>query len=76
MNPDRILSRLRELAAHAMPKQNPTSSGGCRCSDCGHKYRAEAMAARFLELDESLSHGGIYPTDWASPLIPAQRTKR
>ena len=75
MNPDRILSQLRELSARAMPKQSPSSSGCC-CSDCGHKYRAETMAVRFLELDESLSHGGIYPTDWASPLIPAQRTKR
>jgi len=34
------------------------------------------MAARFTELDVSLSYGGILPTEWASPLIPAQRTKR
>ena len=76
MNPDHILSQLRELSAQAMLKRHDSASGGCNSLDCGHKYRAEAMASRFLELDESLSHGGIYPTDWASPIIPAQRTKR
>ena len=76
MNPDHILSQLRELSAHAMLKKAESPRGGCQSPDCGHKYRAETMAARFLELDESLSHGGIYPTDWATPLIPAQRTKR
>jgi hypothetical protein len=74
VNPDDILDQLRDLASNATrAAKNPSA-----CSDrhCAHRYRAETMAARIAELDASLSHGGILPTAWASPLIPAQRLKR
>lgn len=74
MNPDDILSQLRDHAANT----TRTTKSGCPCcgGPCPQSYRAKAMAARFTELDVSLSYGGILPTEWASPLIPAQRTKR
>ena len=74
MNPDRIIASLRELAANATrARKTPAPPCGGKCP---HAYHAEAMAARFTELDASLSFGGILPTAWSSPLVPAQRTKR
>jgi hypothetical protein len=74
VNPDRIIAHLRELAANATRATNsPAPSCG---GSCPHAYRAEAMAARFTEIDTIMSHSGRLPKTWSSPFIPAQRDPR
>ncbi len=74
MNPDHILTQMRQWAANATrAAKNP---GACADPHCANKYRAEAMAACFTELDASLSYGGKLPTEWTSRLVPGQRGKR
>ena len=74
MNPDFIIAQLRELAATATRavKSPAPSCGGT----CPHAYRAEAMAARFTELDVVLSNNGRLPKAWSSLFVPSQRAPR
>lgn len=72
MNPDAIIAQLRELAATATRAANsPAASCG---GTCPHAYRAEAMAARFTEIDAILSHQ--LPKAWSSLFVPSQRDPR
>ena len=74
MNPDAIIAQLRELAATATrAAKSPSPSCG---GTCPHAYRAEAMAARFTEIDAIMSHNGRLPKAWSSLFIPAQRDPR
>ncbi|MEY9889240.1 hypothetical protein ABIA31_002888 [Catenulispora sp. MAP5-51] len=74
MNPDSIIAQLRELAATATRAANsPAPSCG---GTCPHAYRAEAMVARFTELDAIMSHSGRLPRAWSSLFVPAQRDSR
>lgn len=74
MNPDSIIAQLRELAATATrAAKSPSPSCG---GTCPHAYRAEAMAARFTEIDAIMSHHGRLPKAWSSLFIPAQRDPR
>ena len=74
MNPDSIIAQLRELAATATrAAKSPAPS--CEGS-CPHSYRAEAMAARFTEIDAIMSHGGRMPRAWSSLFVPSQRDPR
>ena len=74
MNPDSIITQLRELAATATraAKSPAPSCGGT----CPHAYRAEAMAARFTELDVIMSNSGRMPRAWSSLFVPAPRDPR
>ena len=74
MNPDAIIAQLRELAATATRVvKSPASS----CEGiCPHAYRAEAMAARFTEIDAIMSHSGRLPRCWSSLFVPVQRDPR
>jgi hypothetical protein len=74
VNPDFIIAQLRELAATATraAKSPAPSCGGT----CPHAYRAEAMAARFTEIDAIMSHHGRLPKTWSSLFIPSQRDPR
>lgn len=74
MNPDAIIAQLRELAAtatRALKSPSPSCGGSCP-----HAYRAEAMAARFTEIDAIMSHNGRMPKAWASLFVPSQRDPR
>ncbi|MEY9930213.1 hypothetical protein ABH926_004855 [Catenulispora sp. GP43] len=74
MNPDAIIAQLRELAATATrTAHSPAPSCG---RTCPHAYRAEAMAARFTEIDAIMSHSGRMPRAWATLFVPAQRDPR
>ena len=74
MNPDAIIAHLRELAATATrAAHSPTPSCG---GTCPHAYRAEAMAARFTEIDVIMSHSGRMPRAWATLFVPVQRDPR
>ncbi|WP_194925820.1 hypothetical protein [Catenulispora pinisilvae] len=74
MNPDAIIAQLRELAATATrAAKSPAPSCG---STCPHAYRAEAMAARFTEIDAIMSHSGRMPRAWSTLFVPAQRDPR
>ena len=74
MNPDAIIAQLRQLAATATraAKSSDPSCGGT----CPHAYRAEAMAARFTEIDAIMSHHGRLPKTWSSMFVPSQRDAR
>ena len=72
MNPDHILSQLRDLAADATRSARDPKE----CSDpqCVHRHRAEALSARFAELDMSLTGGELIPLAWAGGLdVPQPR---
>ena len=74
MSPDVIIAQLRELAANATRAANTPAA--CCGGNCTHAYRAEAMAARFTELDAVLCNMGRLPKAWSSPFIPVQRQTR
>jgi len=72
VNPDHILSQLRDLAADATRSARDPK----KCSDpqCVHRQRAEALSDRFAELDASLTGGDLIPLAWAGgPDVPAPR---
>lgn len=70
MNPDHILSQLRDLAADAT--QSATDSKECSDPQCVYRHRVEALSTRFAELDASLTGGELIPLAWAGgPDIPA-----
>jgi hypothetical protein len=74
VNPDAIIRQLRELAATATrAAKSPTPSCG---GTCPHAYRAEAMAARFTEIDAIMSHHGRLPKTWSTLFVPSQRDPR
>lgn len=74
MNPDSIIAQLRELAANAT---RAVKEPAAQCAgNCPHAYRAEALAARFTEIDAIMSHSGRMPKAWLSPFVPAQRDPR
>lgn len=62
MEPDHILSELRELARNA----TRTAQSPFACSDpqCVHREHAEALAVRFTALDADLT-SGLIPMAWA-----------
>jgi len=63
MEPDHILSELRELARNATrTAQSPFT---CSDSQCVHREHAEALAVRFTALDADLTNGGLIPMAWA-----------
>ncbi|WP_194906272.1 hypothetical protein [Catenulispora rubra] len=74
MSLDLIIAELRELSADAT--RAVKSPAPCCGGSCPHAYRAEAMAAKFTELDIMLSNVGRLPKAWTSQFIPAQRTPR
>lgn len=63
MEPDLILSELRELARNA----TRTARSPIACSDpqCVHREHAEGLAVRFTALDADLANGGLIPMAWA-----------
>jgi hypothetical protein len=74
MEPDAILSQLRDLSDNAT--RAARSPIGCSDAHCAHRHRAEALASTFGALDASLTGGGLIPTVWAGgPDFPAQRVK-
>ena len=74
MNPDAIIAQLRELAATATRAANSPNQS-C-AGTCPHAYRAEAMAARFTEIDAIMSHSGRMPRAWSTLFVPVQRDLR
>ncbi|MBS2547424.1 hypothetical protein KGQ19_11130 [Catenulispora sp. NL8] len=74
MSLDLIIAELRELSANAT--RAVKSPVPCCDGSCPHAQRAEAMAAKFTELDIVLSNLGRLPKAWASPFIPSQRAPR
>jgi len=72
VNPDHILSQLRDLTANATRSaHNPKE---CSNPQCGYRHRAEALSARFAELDASLTGGELIPLAWAGgPDVPQPR---
>ena len=72
MDPDMILPELRDLAANAT--RAAKSPIGCSDRQCAHRDRSAALAARFTDLDVSITDGGLIPTAWAGgPDLPVQR---
>lgn len=72
MEPDLILSELRELARNA----TRTTQSPFACSDpqCVHREHAAALAFRFTALDAELTKGGLIPMAWAGgPDVPEPR---
>ncbi|MEY9935273.1 hypothetical protein ABH926_009948 [Catenulispora sp. GP43] len=72
MEPDLILSELRELARNAT--RTVQSSFACSDPQCVHREHAEALAVRFTALDADLTNGGLIPMAWAGgPDLPEPR---
>lgn len=71
MDPDVILSQIRELAANAT---RPTRARSCTDDPCYFRERTQPIVELFITLDEALTNGGLIPMAWAGgPDIPAPR---